>query len=386
MTSRLLAAIALAAALPIVTNTTQAQQLDRPGQLLQRLADAPGPSGFEEPVRKIVVAEMKPLTTEPIRYDGVGDVIAQQGTTGPRIMIDAHMDELGGMVRRITPTGFLTMQMLGGWLDAALVDQRWIILGSKGPVHAVTGIRDIHVVPADERTRLTPRDAIFLDVGASTAAEVAALGIQPGDPVIPDSPFTVLTPDTYLGKAWDDRVGLAALLEAMRRTQTLPHPNTLVFVATVQEEVGLRGARAATQTVKPDVGIALEGGIVGDTPTSRPEETQARLGAGPSLFLYDSSTIANRKFVALLRATAKEKGIPLQFDLAQGYGDDSAEMQTAAGGAPTVNLTVPVRYTHAHNGIMNRKDFDHTVDLLVAVLMKLDAKTVANLRDFTPEP
>jgi endoglucanase len=244
----------------------------------------------------------------------------------------------------------------------------------------------VHVVPADERSRLTPRDAIFLDIGAHNAADAAAMGVEPGDPVIPDSPFLVLNgSDNYLGKAWDDRVGLAVMVEAMRRTASLPHPNTLVFVATVQEEVGLRGARAATQNVKPEAGIALEGGIAGDMPGARPEETQARLGAGPSLFLYDSSTIANRKFVALFRDAARQKNLPLQLDTVQGYGDDSAEMQTASGGAPTVNLTVPVRYTHAHNGVMNRKDFDHTVDLLVEVLMKLDAKTVADLRDFTPK-
>jgi len=360
---------------------------DRTGQLLQRLADAPGPPGAEEPVRAIMVAEMKPMVTEAIRYDGVGDVIAQQGKPGPRIMIDAHMDELGGMVRRITPNGFLTMQMLGGWLDQALVDQRWTILGSKGPVHAVTGIRDIHVVPAEDRTKVFPRDALYLDIGAKNAEEATAMGVEPGDPVVPDAPFTVMNgSDNYLGKGWDDRIGCAVLVEAMRRTAKLPHANQLFFVATVQEEVGLRGARAATQTVRPDIGIAIEGGITGDTAGARPEETQAKLGAGPGMFLYDTSTIANRKMVAIVKATAKEKGIPLQLDLVQGYGDDSAEMQTAAGGAPTVNLVVPVRSTHAHNGIVNRRDFDRTVDLVVELLVRMDAKTVEGLRDFAPAP
>src|SRR6195952_1788976 len=201
---RTLIALALASALSI---SSFAQQPERVVQLLQKLADAPGPPGAEDAVRTIMVAEMKPLASEPLRYDGMGSVIAQSGTSGPRIMIDAHMDELGGMVRRIAPNGQLTMQMLGGWLDQALVDQRWIILGSKGPVHAVTGIRDIHVIPADERTRVIPREAIFLDVGAKNAADVAALGITAGDPVVPDSPFTVLNGTNYLAKAWDDRVG-----------------------------------------------------------------------------------------------------------------------------------------------------------------------------------
>ena len=280
---------------------TQAQPAapgtDRVEHLLEQLSNASGPSGFEEPVRAIMVREMKPLATAPIRYDGLGDVLAQQGTTGPKIMVDAHMDELGGMVRRVTPAGFLSMQMLGGWLDQALVDQRWIILGAKGPVRAVTGIRDIHVLPAAERNTVFPRDTIFLDVGAKSADEVAALGITPGDPVVPDAPFAEMNgTGNYLGKAWDDRIGCAVLLAAMRRTAREPHANQLVYVATVQEEVGLRGARAATATVRPDIGIAIEGGITGDVPGDKPEETQVKLGGGPGMFLYDSSAIANRKW------------------------------------------------------------------------------------------
>ncbi|GAA3765543.1 M42 family metallopeptidase [Terriglobus aquaticus] len=325
-------------------------------------------------------------SSDSLRFDGLGSVIAQQGTSGPRVMVDAHMDELGGMVRRVTPNGFLTMQMLGGWLDQALPDQRWIILGSKGPVHAVTGIRDIHVVPTDERSRVFSRDSLMLDVGATTAAEVAALGLEPGDPVVPDSPFLVMNGGNYLGKGWDDRIGCAALLLAMQRTAHEAHANQIFYVATVQEEIGLRGARTAAQVVKPDIGIALEGGIVGDTPGSHPEETQAKLGGGPGIFLYDSSALANRKVVAFVRRTAAASKIPLQLDLVQGYGDDSAEMQLSNGGTPTVNIVVPVRYTHSHNGIVNRKDFDETVDLLVALLKSLDASTVQQLRDFTPSP
>jgi putative aminopeptidase FrvX len=353
-------------------------------QLLQSLADAPGPSGFEEPVRKIMVERMKPLAGK-LSYDGLGSVIAVQGTSGPRIMVDAHMDELGGVIRRVTADGYLTMQMLGGWFDQALVDQRWTIIGSKGPVHAITGIRDIHLVPASERNKVFPRDSLFLDVGAKNAAEVAAMGLEPGDPVAPDAPFTVMNgTQNYLGKAWDDRVGCAVLVAAMQKLAHLPHPNQIFWVATVQEEIGLRGAHTASEVVKPEAGIAIEGGVTRDAPGVRPEEAQEILGRGPALFLYDFSELPNRKFAALVKHVAKEKNIPLQTDLIQGYGDDSAEIQKSNGGVPTVNLVVPVRYTHAHNGIINRGDFDHMVDLMVALLQSLDAKTVANLRDFAP--
>jgi putative aminopeptidase FrvX len=358
---------------------------DETQQLLQILADAPGTSGFEEPIRKIMVERMKPLA-EKISYDGLGSVIAVQGSSGPRIMVDAHMDELGGVVRRVANDGYLTMQMLGGWLDQALVDQRWTIIGSKGPVRAITGIRDIHILPQEERTKVFPRESIFLDVGAKNAAEVAAMGLEPGDPVVPDAPFAVMNGgQNYLGKGWDDRVGCAVVIEAMKKLAHAPHPNQIFWVATVQEEIGLRGAHTSSDIVKPEIGIAIEGGVTRDAPKVGPEEAQEVLGGGPAIFLYDSSELPNLKFVALVKQTAKEKAIPLQTDLIQGYGDDSAEIQKSNGGAPTVNLVVPVRYTHSHNGIMNRGDFDRMVDLLVAVLQKLDAKTVGNLRDFTPQ-
>ena len=371
------------AALALALLASPAAAQDRTERLLAELADAPGPSGFEEPVRAIMVRELKPLA-DKVSYDGVGSVIAQHGSAGPRIMLDAHMDELGGMVRRVTPTGFLSMQMLGGWLDQALPDQRWIILGSKGPVHAVTGIRDVHVVPPEERTRVFARDTVYLDVGARSAAEVAALGLKPGDPVVPDAPFVALPGGRYLGKAWDDRIGCAVVIEALRRLRASGHPNQLFVAATVQEEIGLRGARTAADVIKPDIGIAIEGGITGDSPGRNPEETQAVLGGGPGLFLYDSSTLPNRRLVALVDEVAAAGRIPLQHDLVQGYGDDSAAIQATAGGVPTVNLIVPARYTHAHNGIVDRADFDRMVDLVVALIARLDAATVTRLRDFSP--
>ncbi len=374
----LFAAATLSAPLP-------AQAQDNTANLLRRLSEAPGPPGFEEAVRKIMVPELRAVTDE-ISYDGLGSVIARQGNSGPRIILDAHMDELGGIVRRTTPDGFLSMQMLGGWLDQALAGQRWIIIGAKGPVHAVTGIRDIHLTSADERNRLIPRDAVFLDVGARTAAEVEALGIGPGDPVVPDSDFAIMNgTGNYLGKAWDDRVGCAVLIEAARRLRSSGHPNQVFFAATVQEEIGLRGARASTAIIKPDIGIAIEGGVTGDSGGAHAEESQVKLGSGPGMFLYDSSALPNRKLVALVRDTARAKGIALQVDLVQGYGDDSAEMQTVGGGAPTINLVVPARYTHVHNGIINRGDFDGMVDLVVALIQRLDTRTVAQLKDFSPE-
>ena len=334
------ASLQLLLTLHLAAFTPAVYSQDRVVNLLERLSNAAGPSGLEEPIRKIMADEMKPYAGS-IAFDGMGSIIATQGSSGPRVMIDAHMDELGGMVRRITPNGFLTMQMLGGWLDQALVDQRWLIIGSKGPVHAVTGIRDVHVMPAEERTRVFPRDSLFLDVGAKNADDVKAMGVEPGDPVVPDSPFVVMNgSDQYLGKAWDDRVGCAVIVEAMRRLASAPLKSRLFYAITTQEEIGLRGAHTAADFIKPDVGIALEAGVVGDVPGAHPEETQAKLGGGPGIFLFDSSEVPNRKFAQFVKDTAHSAQIPLQLDLVLGYGDDSAEIQKSNGGVPTVNLIV----------------------------------------------
>jgi endoglucanase len=374
--------LALAAAALIGLAAVPASAADRTETLLKVLSEAPAPPGFEEPVRAIMVRELKPYAT--ISYDGLGSVIAQNGQAGPRIMLDAHMDELGAMVRRVTPDGFVTMQMLGGWLDMALPGQRWVILTARGPVKAVSGIRDIHVVPADERTKPFSRDNLYLDVGARSAADAAALGIAPGDPVAPDVAFEDLANGRYVGKAWDDRVGCAVVIEALRRLAAEGHPNQLFVAATTQEEIGLRGAHTAAAAIRPDIGIAIEGGMAGDQPATHPDETNGRLGGGPDIFVYDASAQPNRKLVGFLKTVAADLAVPVQYDLVSGYGDDSAEIQKSDTGAPTVNIGVPVRYMHVHNGVMDRADFDATVALVVGMIKRLDAAQVARIRDFAP--
>jgi putative aminopeptidase FrvX len=355
---------------------------DRVVQLLKELTEAPGPPGFEEPVRKLLVERMRPFA-ESIAYDGLGSVIAKQGNSGPRIMLDAHMDELGGMVRRIRPDGFVSMQMLGYWLSAALPDQRWMILGSKGPVLAVTDIWDAHIAPHDAQGHPQQQD-LFLDTGARSAADVQALGISPGDPVAPVSDFAVLANNRYLAKAWDDRVGCAVMLEVMRRLARTPHPNQVFYAGTVQEEgsIEMRGAATSARIINPDVGFSLEVGIPNDVPGPGPEAAQEVLGGGPGMMLYTFSELPNRNLVAHVKKIAAEQHIPLQFDFVPGFGDDAGAIKLNNSGVPVTTILVPARSTHAHNGIIDRGDFDRTVDLMVALIQSLDAATVANIRSF----
>jgi endoglucanase len=365
-----------------VQSQTATSAPDRVTQLLKLLTEAPGPPGYEEAVRKIMTEQMKPFA-DKISYDGLGSVIAQQGSSGPRIMLDAHMDELGGMVRRIRPDGFISMQMLGYWLSAALPDQRWVILGSKGPVLAVTDIWDAHIAPKGQDGHPAQQD-LYLDTGARSAADVAALGISPGDPVAPVSDFEILANNRYLAKAWDDRVGCAVMLEVMRRLQKTALPNQVFYAATVQEEgsAEMRGAQTSARFINPDIGFSLEVGIPNDVPGPGVEAAQETLGGGPGMMLYTFSELPNRKLVAQVKEIAAAQHIPLQFDFVPGFGDDAGAIKLHNIGVPVTTVLVPARATHAHNGIIDRADFDRTVDLMVAILQSLDAATVAKIKSF----
>ncbi|HZR58456.1 MAG TPA: M20/M25/M40 family metallo-hydrolase [Terriglobales bacterium] len=367
-------------ALCLLCVTASAQ--DRVTQLMKQFTEAPGPPGAEGPVRKLVVENMKPYA-DKIMYDGLGSVIAQQGTSGPRIMVDAHMDELGAIVRHIRPDGYISVQMLGYWLQQALGDQRWVIVGSKGPVLGITELWDAHGAPHEGGHPETPAE-YFLDVGAHNAADVTALGISPGDPIVPVSEFAILPNQRYLGKAWDDRIGCIAMVEAIRRLHSEPHPNQIFYTSTIQEEgsIEMRGATTSAHIINPDIGIALEVGITNDTPGNKPESALETLGGGPGIMLYSFSEYPNRNLVHFVQEVANEKHIPLQYDFVQGFGDDAGAIKLNGSGVPVTTLLVPTRSTHTHNGIIDRADFDRTVDLLVAILQRLDGPAVARIKNF----
>ena len=359
--------------------------LDDTARLLKALSEAPGPSAFEEEVRRIVVSEFTALGAR-IEYDGLGSVLATLPgpTTGPRIMVTAHMDEVGMMVQHITPDGFIRVKLLGGILEQALPDQRWTILGRKGPVTAISGLRTTHVTPPSQRGVVWSLEDTFLDVGARSREEVEQLGIRPGDGIAPLSEFLVMPNGRYAGKAWDDRVGLGVMIAAARRlrAQGVTLPAQVVWVATTQEEIGLRGAQTAVQKARPDLGISIEAGVSADYPVIGPTQAQERLGGGPGIFLLDSSMIPNRKLRDFFFEVATAAKVPLQPNVLTGYGEDGAEIQRFDTGRPSVNMTVPTRYLHGHTGIIQRSDFDGAVELLIQVLTRLDATRVNQLASF----
>ncbi len=362
-----------------------AQQSDPVITLMKEFTEADGPSGAEGAVRTLYEREMRHAGAE-VSTDGLGSVIAKApgDSAGPRIMVDAHLDEVGLMVRAITPRGFIKVQRLGGWLGPNMVDQRWTIMTGKGPIPAVSGTQDAHIATQESTTWSVDPLNVYLDVGARSRADAERLGIRIGDPIAPASTFLELANHRYAAKAWDDRIGLLVQLEALKLLQRegVKTPNTVYFTGTVQEEVGMRGALTTAQVVKPDVGIAIEVGIAADTPGTDPDQAEESLGAGPGIFSYDVSTLPNRKLFDLFRSAAEANQIPLQTDMVVRYGEDASSMQKTGRGVPVINFVVPARYTHANTGIIDRSDFDQAVRLLAAVLIKLDAATVKGLTNF----
>ena len=354
-------------------------------RLLEELSNAYGPSGFEGPVRAIMQRELSPLC-DHLETDGMGSLIGRLtgSAEGPRIMMSAHMDEVGLMVKFVTPEGFVRIQPLGGVLDQALINQRWAIVTRKGVVYGVTGIKTIHVMSPEARTQVFKREQMFIDVGASSREDAEErLGISPGDPIAPDTRFAVMNGSKlYMGKAWDDRIGLGVMAEVVRNLKGDASPNVVYAVSTVQEEIGLRGAHTSSFKVEPDIGINLESGVASDFPGITDDEAQEKVGKGPGLFLHDSTMLPNLKLRDLTSDIAKEKGIPLQVTVLAGYGQDGSEIQRARGGVPTVNISVPTRYLHSHYGVISRDDFDGAVALVTELVRRLDADTVRRLKSF----
>jgi len=358
---------------------------DRVVRLMEEYTNAPAPSGDEGAVRELVLRDFHAAGLA-VSIDGMGSVIGvlRGASDGPRIMVDAHMDEVSLMVQYIRPDGFIAFKTQS-YPDEWLSDKRWVILTRQGPVYAVTGARDVHVWPAEERPRGVPRADIVLDVGATSKQEAEQLGIRPGDFIAPVSPFTVMAYGRYAAKAWDDRVGLLVMMEALRKLKAagVPTPSSIYFVATTQEELGMRGAHVAVQSVKPDLGIAIESGIAGDVPGIPPERSQEHLGSGPAIFFSENSMIPNRKLVDFFLHVAKDKQIPLQTEvLVGGYSEDASEIQRYGTGRPAILLTVPTRYSHAHTSVIDRHDFDCAVDLLTEILTRLNAGAVQEISRF----
>jgi endoglucanase len=353
--------------------------MDTTKALLKELTEINGIPGYEAPVRAIIQKYLEPLG--PITKDKIGSLICTcEGQSNlPRIMLAGHMDEIGLMVKHITKDGFLKFLPLGGWFDQILLGQRVIIQGNTKEVPGIIGAKPPHLLTKDERGKVIEKNDMYIDVGVSSYDEVIELGIRPGDPVVPRADFIELANgSTYMSKAFDDRVGTALIISCLQKLKEMEHPNTVFGVATVQEEVGLRGATTSVHAVNPDVAIILESDIAGDVPGIKDEESVVKLGQGPTLLLYDARMIPNTKFRNFVFNVAEELEIPLQPSTITGGATDGGVIHLHKTGVPTIVLGVPARHIHSDSSIIHRNDYDRAVRLLVEVINRLDQAMVTS--------
>ncbi len=352
---------------------------DQALSLLKELTEAHSVPGHEDEVRAIFVDELE--SCGELSTDRNGSVFCETGE-GPRVMIAGHMDEVGFMVQNLTPDGFIQFVALGGWWEHNLLSQRVEVRTRRGEkILGVVCSKPPHFLPEAQRRQVMSIEQLFIDIGASSRREAEEeFGISLGDPIAPWSPFTPLTrEDWYMAKAFDNRVGMAGVIQAGELLARSTHPNRLVLTGTVQEEVGLRGAKSAAFHAKPDVAIVLEGPPADDTPGFSRAESQGRLGGGVQIRMFDPTAIANPRLAQLAIETAKAEGIPHQVTVRRSGGTDAGSFHLANSGVPTVVLGVPARYIHSHNAIIDVNDYLHLVALTVALARRLDAATVEGL-------
>lgn len=353
--------------------------MDKEIKLLKNISELSGVSGNEKKVKTYIKQQLENQVDE-ILQDNLGSLITKKGQIGPVVMIAGHMDEVGLMVTQITKDGFLKFQTIGGWYNQVMLAQEWLIETVTGEeVVGITGVKPPHVIPASKRNEVQEASQMFLDVGASSYDEVINMGIRLGSFVTPLQQFRQMGDQKHLlGKAWDNRIGSAVVIEVMRNLNEIP--NQVYGTFTVQEEVGLRGAKTASNLVKPEIAIAIDSGLALDTPGAGDKENQ-EIGKGPQILIYDGGLIPNQGLRNLVVNTAKELNIPYQEAYIVGGRTDAGNMHLAHNGAAGLSICIPTRNLHSHVSMIHYDDYLNTVKLLTAVINKLNQKTVDEILD-----
>lgn len=353
--------------------------------LLAKLSDAHGASGFEKPVEEILREEWKSLLMG-LHVDGMGNLIGSlpNATERPRVLFLAHMDELGWIVREISDEGFIYVDPLGAWLDPVTAAQRWVIMTPHKPVIGYTGIESIHSTGLmGETASLLPptKKKLFIDIGAKSRHEVEKAGVRIGLPVTPDARFTpLLGGDRFLGKAFDDRALLAILTQMLEHISQEELKIHLSVAATVQEELGMRGATVVAAQTTPDLVFNLDTIYVRDFPEYYSSGSKhPKLGCGPTLVVYDHSMIAPPRLVEFVIEVAQTLGIPYQLASADYSGYDAASIQRTGYGVPALTIALPCRYVHSHSSIIDRSDYEHLLKLITAISTRLNKERIQQI-------
>jgi endoglucanase len=339
-------------------------------ETLEKLSNACGVAGREDEVRDLMKKFLKPYVDE-IQEDKLGNVIGiKKGKKDKfKVMLAAHMDEIGLLVKTISKEGFLQFTKIGGIDDRILLAQKVIVYTEKGQLHGIIGSKPPHIQKEEERKKVLGYDELFIDIGAENQEQAKKMGVKIGDPVGFDIKFARVGKDIVIGKAFDDRVGCAVMIETIKQLEKLEC--TVYAVGTVQEEVGLRGATTAAFGIYPDIGIALDVTVAGDVPGVKEVEAPIKLRKGPSIEIADMGLITHPKVLRLLVDAAEENKIPYQLETGLPGSTDAARISLTREGVPSGVISVPTRYIHSPASLLSLKDAENTVKLTVAALQKI---------------
>ena len=342
-------------------------------RLLKTLSEARGPSGFEDEVREMVIKEMEPYVDEVV-VDRWGNVIGvRKGSSDYRAMVAAHMDEIGLVVDYIDKDGFLRIRPIGGWSEVTLAGQRvWVRTVDGRWVRGVVGVTPPHVTPSGKEREAPEIKDMYVDVGARSREEVERMGIAVGSVAVLDREFAVLNGGVVTGKAFDDRVGVAVMLYALRRLEEVPV--TLYAVATVQEEVGLRGAQIAAERINPHYAVALDTTIAADVPGVEERQHVTKMERGVAIKVLDGGRgglfIAHPALRDHIVDIAREVGIPYQLEVLYGGTTDAMAIAFRREGVPAVAISIPTRYVHSPVELLDVRDAVNAATLLRHVIEK----------------
>jgi len=338
--------------------------------LLSNVCEIPGVPGYEQKIRKFVFETISPLVDE-IRVDNLGNIIAlKKGTNNPdskKVMVSAHMDEIGFIVTHIDDNGFIWFHPLGGFDPKTLTAQRVIVHGSSDLV-GVMGSKPIHVMSADEKNKPAKIEDFFIDLGMKKEEVTKYVSI--GNPISRERSLIEMG-ECVNCKSLDNRVSVYILIEALKQVKEVPYDLYAVF--SVQEEVGLRGANVAAHQINPDFGIALDTTIAYDVPTASAKEKVTSLGKGAAIKIMDSSAISDYRMVEFLKKTAIENTIPWQPEILTAGGTDTASLQRMGkNGSIAGAISIPTRHIHQVIEMCNKEDIQYCVELLVKAVEEID--------------
>lgn len=347
--------------------------------LFKTLTELPGAAGNEHQVRSFMRSQIEPLVDEVIQ-DGLGSLfgVRYNEEKGPKVMVAGHMDEVGFMVTSVTDKGMLRFQTLGGWWSQVLLAQRVHVVTKKGPITGVIASIPPHLLDESQRNKPMAIKNMMIDVGADSKQEVAEMGIRPGDQIVPICPFTPMTNEKkILAKAWDNRYGCGLAIELLKEVKNEKLPNILYSGATVQEEVGLRGAQSAANMIKPDLFYALDASPANDT--SGDKNAFGQLGKGVLLRIFDRTMVTHRGMREFILDTAETNSIPYQYFVSPG-GTDAGRVHTSNNGVPSAVIGVCSRYIHTHASMIHVDDYAAAKELLVKLVRSTDQTTLDTIK------